>query len=127
MFMETLLSILEELVPQKVLGKKFGCCKRCKVRRSCWRKLARINKRLLSTKSVKVIAKLLNQKQSAENTLKSSYSSEGCCEQEARVVGQMKSNVKAFFAFGRARQKTKARVGPFLDPISGAPNSDPQF
>ena len=77
MFMETLLSILEELVPQKVLGKKFGRCKRCKVRRSCWRKLARINKRLLSTKSVKVIAKLLNQKQSAENTLKSSYSSEG--------------------------------------------------
>ena len=39
----------------------------------------------------------------------------------------MKSNVKAFFAFGRERQKTKARVGPFLDPISGAPNSDPQF
>ena len=63
MFMETLLSILEELVPQKVLGKKFGRCKRCKVRRSCWRRLARINKRLLSTKSVKVTAKLLNQKQ----------------------------------------------------------------
>ena len=39
----------------------------------------------------------------------------------------MKTNVKAFFAYGRARQKTKAKIGPFIDPESGIPNSDPDY
>ena len=42
-------------------------------------------------------------------------------------MNNMKVNPKAFFAFGRKRQKTKARVGPFLDPAKGVPNSDPDF
>ena len=39
----------------------------------------------------------------------------------------MKTNAKAFFAYGRAKQKTKAKVGPFLDPASGIPSPDPDF
>ena len=34
---------------------------------------------------------------------------------------------KAFYAYGRARQKTKARVGPFIDPDTGVPNPDPDY
>ena len=43
------------------------------------------------------------------------------------MVNAMKTNPKAFFAYGRARQNTKARVGPFLDQDTGAPNSDPDY
>ena len=38
----------------------------------------------------------------------------------------MKENPKAFFSFARSRQKTKARVGPFLDD-KGKPNPSPDF
>ena len=40
---------------------------------------------------------------------------------------KIKDNPKAFFSFAKSRQKTKARIGPFLDPISGKPNSNPEF
>ena len=43
------------------------------------------------------------------------------------MVNEMKTNVKAFYAYGRARQKTKAKVGPFIDPATGAPNPDPDY
>ena len=39
----------------------------------------------------------------------------------------MKSNVKAFYAYGRARQKTKARVGPFLDHETHVPNPNADY
>ena len=39
----------------------------------------------------------------------------------------MKENPNVFFSYARARQKTKAKVGPLLDPESGKLNSDPAF
>ena len=39
----------------------------------------------------------------------------------------MKRNHKVFFNFAKNRQKTISQVGPFLDPISGEINSDPNF
>ena len=36
-------------------------------------------------------------------------------------------NPKAFFSFARSRQKTKTKIGPFIDPSSGLPNPDPDF
>ena len=48
-------------------------------------------------------------------------------EEETKVGNAMKTNVKAFYAYGRARQKTKARVGPFLDAVTGIPNPDPDY
>ena len=47
--------------------------------------------------------------------------------QEDEAVFRIKSNPKAFFSFARARQKVKAKIGPFLDPASGQPNSSPAF
>ena len=126
LFIETLLPIVEELVPMKIEGKRFGKRKVDKERRSLWKRLGRVRKRLLSTTCISKAASLLLTKQRLEKELKRSYDTKGS-EDEKKVVQDMKSNPKAFFAFGRARQKTKSRVGPFLDPGSGIPNSDPDF
>ena len=88
--------------------------------------MTRIRKRLLNTNSVKVTESLLYRLQETEAKLKSSYACQAY-DEEKKVTSRMKSNVKAFFAYGRARQKTKARVGPFLDPETGVPNPDPDF
>jgi hypothetical protein len=125
-FMETILPILEDLVPQKMVGKRFGHSKKHKRRRSLWRKLNRIRKKLHSTSSVTRAASLLHQQRAVELELKSSYDTQSW-EEETKVVNAMKTNVKAFYAYGRARQKTKARVGPFLDAATGIPNPDPDY
>ena len=38
----------------------------------------------------------------------------------------MKQNPKVFFSYAKARQKTAAKVGPFLDPVTGELNLDPE-
>ena len=69
---------------------------------------------------------LLITKEDLELQLKKSYDVQSW-EEETKVVSAMRSNVKAFYAYGRARQKTKARVGPFLDPDTGVPNPDADY
>ena len=125
-FLETILPIVEDLVPPKVIGKRFGNSRKQKDRRCLWRKLGRIKKKLLCSTSVKRTANLLQCKQKLEKQLKMIYNTQGRAE-ENKVVKAMKTNVKAFFAYGRARQNTKAKVGPFLDPETGTPNPDPDF
>ena len=39
----------------------------------------------------------------------------------------MKTNPKAFFSFSKSRQKTKAKIGPFIDQATNQPNPDPDF
>ena len=39
----------------------------------------------------------------------------------------MKTNPKAFFSFSKSRQKTKAKIGPFIDQTTNQPNPDPDF
>ena len=46
-------------------------------------------------------------------------------QNEARVIDEMKANPKVFFSYAKARQKTAARIGPFLDPDTGELNLDP--
>ena len=43
------------------------------------------------------------------------------------MVSRMKTSPKAFFAYARARQQTRAKIGPFIDTTSGLPNPDPDF
>ena len=97
-----------------------------KKKRCLWRKLGRVKKKLLVTSSVKRASSLLQSKQKLEKELKELYAIQGW-EAENKVVKAMKTNIKAFFAYGRARQKTKAKVGPFLDPDTGIPNPDPDY
>ena len=40
---------------------------------------------------------------------------------------RLKENPKAFFSFARSRQNTRAKVGPFMDPVSGMPNGSPDY
>ena len=117
LFIDTFLPVIEELVPQKVIGKRFGHRKKHKKRRCIWRKLSRTKKKLLSTSSVTKAAFLLQTQHLLESELKRSYE-EQSWKEESSVVNAMKTNVKAFFAYGRARQKTKSKVGPFLDPVT---------
>jgi hypothetical protein len=105
------------LFQQKRLAKKFGKQRVDKERRSLWKRLGKVRKRLLTTTSVSKATTLLSTQQRLEHELKKSYDIQGW-EEEKKVVNDMKVNPKAFFAYGRARQKTKARVGPFLDPES---------
>ena len=114
------------LVPKKVTGKSFGKRKVDKERRRLWRRMGKLRKRLATTRSVSRATSLHLSLQKIEKELKLSYDKQGW-EEESRVVGAMRADPKTFFAYGRARQKTKVKVGPFLDPDTGAPNPDPDF
>ena len=48
-------------------------------------------------------------------------------QEEDHAVLNMKSNPKSFFSFSKSRQKTRARIGPFIDSATGKPNPDPDF
>ena len=47
--------------------------------------------------------------------------------EEDKAVLNIKSNPKAFFSFAKSRQKTRSKIGPFVDPSTGAPNPHPEF
>ena len=126
LFVESVLPVIEDLVPLKKVGKKFGKRRVDKERRTLWRRLGKVKKRLATTSSITRATSFLKTQQKLEQQLKMSYDSQGW-EDENKVVNAMKLNPKAFFAYGRAKQKTKARVGPFLDPDTGIPNPDPDF
>ena len=61
-----------------------------------------------------------------EEQLGSDYSAENA-QQEDQAIFNIKSNPKSFFSFAKSRQKTKSRIGPFLDPASGILNPDVAF
>ena len=61
-----------------------------------------------------------------EKQLREDYMAENNIEED-QAVFNMKSNPKSFFSFAKSRQKTKARVGPFIDPATGKPNPSPAF
>ena len=126
LFIKTILPILENLVPNRTVGKRFGKRKVDKERRKLWRRLSKVKRRILKASCVSKAAHLLQVQQKLEKELKMIYNTQ-VWEEENMVVNNMKVNPKAFFAFGRSRQKTKARIGPFLDPSQNVPNSDPDF
>ena len=76
--------------------------------------------------SIQKLTKLLLEKQDIEQQLMEDYTAVNILD-ENQAIANMKSNPKAFFAFAKSRQKTNARIGPFLDPESGKPNPSPQF
>ena len=72
------------------------------------------------------MTRLLNLRSSLESELKQLYSTQNK-ESETRIIKEMRENLNIFFNYTRARQKTKAQVGPLLDPASGKLNPDPRF
>ena len=124
--MAALLPLLEELVPIRRIGLKKGKRKVDKERRRVWRQLGRVRRAILTTPSATRMAELLAAKQALEEELRRSYATSGW-QEETEVVSKMRTNPKAFFAFAKARQQTRSKVGPFLDRSSGLPNPDPDF
>ena len=124
-FMNILIPILESLVPLKALrkGKKN---KLQKSRKLLWRKLGKVMKNIERASSVSKLSRLLHDKWELEKLLKEQYSSLNY-QEESQAVLNMKENPKAFFSFAKSRQKTRTRIGPFIDPASGLPNGDPDF
>jgi hypothetical protein len=124
--MAALLPLLEELVPARKVGQKKGKRKIDKMRRLVWRKLGRVRRAILATGSASRMTELLSTKRALEEELRASYAATGW-QEETEVVSRMKTNPKAFFSYAKARQQTRAKVGPFIDTSSGLPNPDPDF
>ena len=124
-FMEKILPLLEELVPIKNPKKKIKN-KVDRKRKLTWRKISKLQNKIHSASSASKLAKLVQEKWKLENELKAQYTSMNRQDEEA-AVQLMKSNPKSFFSFARKRQKTRARIGPFIDNSTGAPNPDPDF
>ena len=82
--------------------------------------------RLKSATSIHKLTKLLQDKQDLEQQLFDDYSATNTMEEDKAVLN-IKSNPKAFFSFAKTRQKTRSKIGPFVDPSTGAPNPHPEF
>ena len=76
--------------------------------------------------SVAKLAQLIQDKADLERDLKHEYNTSSLMK-ENQVLQNMKENPKAFYSFARSRQKSRARIGPFLDPSTKTPNPHPDF
>ena len=123
-FLAQLLPIMESLVPSK--QRAMGRNKLHRKRKLLWRKLRKLKLKIQNATSFSKVTRLLQDQQDLETELKLMYSSLSESS-EAKVVTGMKDNIKVFFDYAKACQKTKARVGPFLDPVTGQPNEDPDY
>ena len=124
-FHDKVLEILERLVPKK--KKRSGTKpKMHRMRRLLWKKHAKAQRKFKSASSIHDITESMQQMWDIEKQLGADFTATNNI-QEDEAVFRIKSNPKAFFSFARARQKVKAKIGPFLDPASGQPNSSPAF
>ena len=126
-FFEQILPILERLVPQrKVKSKRKN---RPMMDRRCsllWKRLAKCKVKVKTASSLHQLTKLLQEKSNLEQQLGQDYDAVNKMEEDEAVL-KIKDNPKAFFSFAKSRQQTRAKIGPFLDPISGKPNPCPDF
>ena len=120
-----IIPILESLVPLRRQGSK-GRSSKARKRNLLWRKLKKIKNQIHHTTSCKKMTSLLETRRSLESELKHLYTTQNR-EAEDKVIKEMKKNPNIFFSYARARQKTRAKVGPLLDPMSGNLNNDPSF
>ena len=124
-FHDKVLAIVEHVVPKK--SKKSACKPKMeRMRRLLWRRLAKIRKKFRSASTIHKVAEYMQQMWELETQLSADYQS-STSREEDEAVFRIKSNSKAFFSFARSRQKIKAKIGPFMDPITGNPNPSPDF
>ena len=97
-----------------------------RMRRLQWRKLSKVNIKLKKAATMHQKARLLQVKWDIEQELRDDYEAVNNAEEDEAVF-RIKQNPKAFFSFARGRQNTRAKVGPFMDPVSGQPNSSPDY
>ena len=124
-FMEEIVPILERHVPVRK-GCKGKVPRIDRRRKILWRRLCKIRGRIKTAVSIQKLTKLLQDKQDLESQLLEDYTAVNILE-ENQAISNIKSNPKAFFSFARSKQKTNARIGPFIDPNTGKPNPSPEF
>ena len=123
-FMDELIPILERHVP----ARKAKTKSRNRIDRNinlCWRRLAKVKAKIKTASSIHKLTKLLQDKSDLEQQLVEDYSAVNSQEEDQAVLN-MKTNPKSFFSFSKKRQKTRSKIGPFIDQ-SGKPNPDPDF
>ena len=123
-FHQKVLEVLENLVPLKA-KKSQSRPKMHRMRRLLWKRLCKVKNSLKKATSVHRLTELLQKMWDLESQLNCDYSAVNTREEDEAVL-RIKSNSKYFFSFARSRQKTKAKVGPFLDG-DGKPNPSSDF
>ena len=88
--------------------------------------VSKVKGKIKTATSIHKRSKLLQDKSDLEQQLREDYCAVNRQEEDHAVLN-MKSNPKSFFSFSKSRQKTRARIGPFIDSATGKPNPDPDF
>ena len=125
-FHDKILSVLERLVPVKKKPRKKSKLRINRMRKTIWRRHAKVKKEIQGSSSIQKLAKLIQRKNELEEQLSADYAAQNS-QEEDQAIFNIKSNPKSFFSFAKSRQKTKSRIGPFLDPASGKLNPDVAF
>ena len=125
-FHHKVLAVLERHVPVKKKPIKKSKMRVNKMRRTIWRRLSKVKQKILTASSMPKLAVLIQRKRDLEEQLNVDYSAENS-QQEDKAIFSIKSNPKSFFSFAKSRQKTKSKIGPFLDSASGKLNPDVAF
>ena len=126
LFHDKLLAVLERLVPAKKKFTKVSKSKVDRMRKNIWRRIAKVKEKILVASSIQKLTSLIQKKRELEEQLRNDYSAENS-QQEDQAIFNLKSNANSFFNFAKSRQKTKARIGPFLDPTTGKLTPDTAF
>ena len=124
-FNDKVLSILVKLVPVRKRG-KVRRHRMCRQRRTLWRRLSKIKEKIRSAENIQKLTRLIQERWELEKQLSEDYVATNNMEED-KAVFNMKSNPRSFFSFAKSRQKTKTRVGPFIDPATGKSNTSPEF
>ena len=94
--------------------------------RLLWKRLCKCKLRLKGATFLHQLTKLIQDKSDLEQVLSQDYEAVNKMEEDEAVL-RIKQNPKAFYFFAKSRQKTRARIGPFLDSVTEKPNSNPVF
>ena len=124
-FHDNILAVLEKLVPAREKKKKKSRSKMHRMRRLVWKRLAKARRAIKTATSIHKLSSLLQKSWDLESQLSSDYTASNHRNEDEAVM-RIKENPKAFFSFARSRQRTKAKVGPFLD-SNGEPNPSADF
>ena len=126
MFMEEVVPLLERHVPLKQSKNKKVRNRMDRRRKLIWRRLSKVKDRMKTANSIHKLSSLLQDKYDLEQQLLEDYTAVNR-QEEDQAVFNMKTNPKVFFSFSKTRQKTRAKIGPFIDQSTGKPNPDPDF
>ena len=123
-FHDKILEVLEKEVPKKKLQTDKSKSKMHRLRRKLWKRHAKAKRQVRSASNIQQISNAIQAVWKAGRQLAEDYLASDKMEEDQAVLS-MKQDPRKFFNFVRAKQKTKAGVGPFLE--NGKPNPNPDY